>query len=60
MGAATMSDDSRSHRETREHLCPHCLSVEILPSGHVFADRNGIRSEYLCRECVKEFVLLLD
>jgi len=51
--------DSTPPKETRErHACPYCLGVAVAPLGHVSADRNGIRSEYRCRDCAKDFVLL--
>jgi transposase-like protein len=54
-----MSDSSNpSPKETRERLCPHCLSPAVAPLGSVSADGQGIRSEYRCRDCSKDFVLL--
>lgn len=45
-------------KEIRERICPYCRSVDLLPLGRVLADNTGIRSEYRCRECAKEFLLL--
>jgi|KBSSwiStaDraftv2_1062776.scaffolds.fasta_scaffold102710_2 DNA-directed RNA polymerase subunit RPC12/RpoP len=53
-----MPDANPPPKETRERLCPHCLSPEVGPLGHVSADRTGIRSEYRCRDCSMDFVLL--
>jgi hypothetical protein len=44
--------------ETRERLCPHCLSLAVMPVGRVVVDRTALRSAYQCRDCFKEFVFL--
>jgi hypothetical protein len=41
-------------RETRERLCPHCRSGEVTPTASI----AGVRVNYRCHECSKEFVLL--
>jgi len=41
--------------EPAQPICPHCHSTDVLALGRVRADRTGIRSEYHCRECAKEF-----
>jgi hypothetical protein len=48
----------RSLPETRARFCPHCLSLAVLPAGHVIADSTGVRCGYRYRECSKEFVLI--
>jgi transposase-like protein len=53
-----MPDSSPSPKETRERLCPHCLSSAVVPLGRVSADSTGIRSDYRCRDCSKDFLLL--
>jgi transposase-like protein len=53
-----MSDFSPPPKETRERLCPHCLSLAVMPIGRVVADRTALRSAYRCEDCAKEFVLL--
>jgi transposase-like protein len=51
--------DSTLPRETRDrHVCPYCLGVAVAHLGRVSADGTGIRSEYRCRDCSKDFVLL--
>ena len=55
--AVTMAD-AIPPKETRERLCPHCLSLAVMPAGRVVADRTTLRSLYQCRDCSKEFVLL--
>jgi hypothetical protein len=56
--AITMADAIPPLKETRARLCPHCLSVDVVALGRVTADRTGVRSEYGCRRCSKEFLLL--
>jgi hypothetical protein len=47
-----------SPREMRERLCPHCLSLAVMPMGRVVADSTALRSAYQCRDCAKEFVFV--
>jgi hypothetical protein len=53
-----MADASLPPKETRERLCPHCLSLAVTPIGRVLADRTALRSTYQCRDCATEFVVL--
>jgi hypothetical protein len=54
-----MADDaSASPTETRERLCPHCLSLSVVPIGRVVVDHTTVRSAYQCRDCAKQFVVL--
>ena len=53
-----MADASPPPKETRERLCPHCLSLEVTPIGRVVADHTVLRSTYQCRDCATEFVFL--
>ena len=53
-----MFDPSPSPSETRDHLCPYCDSAAIVALGRILAARTEIKSEYRCRACRKEFVLL--
>lgn len=53
-----VANSSPSPKGTHERICPHCRSADILALGRVLADNTGIRSEYRCRECAKEFLLL--
>ena len=46
------------HGETRQRICPHCLSTALMALGRILADITGIRIEYQCRDCAKEFMLL--
>ena len=51
-----MSDTSNPvPQHTRARACPHCGSAAVTSLGHVLADVTGIRIEYRCRECSKEF-----
>jgi DNA-directed RNA polymerase subunit RPC12/RpoP len=46
-------------RDTRAR-CPQCRSADILALGRVLADTTGmLRSAYRCRECAREFLLLI-
>ena len=58
--ALTMADASPPRKETRLRLCPHCLSVDVGALGRVAADSTGVRSEYRCRTCSTDFLLLFD
>jgi hypothetical protein len=51
-------DTPTTLRETRHRLCPYCLSLAVLPVGHVVADRMGMHSTYQCGDCAEEFVFL--
>lgn len=42
----------------RQRVCPHCLSGALMALGRILADITGIRIEYQCRDCAKEFMLL--
>jgi transposase-like protein len=53
-----MADAARAPKETRERVCPHCLSISVVALGRIFADRTGVRSAYRCEECAKEFWVL--
>jgi hypothetical protein len=56
--ASTEGPTPPAPRETRERLCPHCLSLAVQPLGEVTADRTAIRSAYRCGACSMGFVLL--
>lgn len=58
--AITMADASPPLKETRLRLCPHCLSGDVVALGRVTADSTGVRSDYGCRKCNEEFLLLFD
>ena len=48
--------------ETRERACPHCGSAAVQARVRVFADNSTGRlrgEEYHCRDCAKEFMLLI-
>jgi hypothetical protein len=53
-----MSESNPPPKESRERLCPHCLSLDVAPVGRVVADRTALRSAYQCRDCSKEFVFI--
>ena len=53
--SASPSDAYPFPRDAAQPVCPHCRSANVLALGRVRADRMGIRSEYHCRECAKEF-----
>jgi DNA-directed RNA polymerase subunit RPC12/RpoP len=53
-----MPDSSASPKETRDRICPHCFSLAVVPLGSVSADLTGIRSDYHCRDCSKDFLFL--
>ena len=53
-----MAEASPPPRETRERLCPNCLSVSVMALGRVVADRTAQRSAYQCCDCSEEFVFL--
>ena len=53
-----MPDANPPLKETRDRCCPHCLSLAVGPLGAVSGDSTGIRSDYRCRDCAKDFVLL--
>jgi transposase-like protein len=44
--------------ETRDRACPSCRSRVVVALGHVEASVTGIRSDYRCPTCAKDFVLL--
>jgi hypothetical protein len=44
--------------ETSYRFCPGCYSLAVLPLGRVVAGADRIRSDYRCRECAREFVLV--
>lgn len=61
MGTTAVSGASSPPlEETRAWRCPHCLSGAIVARGRVTADSKGVRSEYRCRDCGKDFLLLSD
>ena len=51
--------DTPGLAETRDRACPYCRSHFVVSLGHVEASIIGIRSDYRCPTCAKEFVLLL-
>ena len=53
-----MSDWSPSTKETRDRMCPHCNSLAVAAIGHAVGDDGVIQSDYRCRDCSKDFVLL--
>ena len=48
----------RPTEETRERICPHCRSLAVMSLGRVNAVRTGVRVDYRCSDCAKEFVWL--
>jgi DNA-directed RNA polymerase subunit RPC12/RpoP len=44
--------------ETDDRMCPYCRTRFVAALGHVTANSTGIRCDYRCLECAKEFVLL--
>jgi hypothetical protein len=44
--------------ETRQRICPHCRSTDVIPLKRLVANSTGIRIEYRCQACAKEFMLL--
>ena len=45
--------------DTREPICPHCLSGPVMARGRISAGGAGmIRTEYRCPDCAKAFVFL--
>ena len=53
-----VANSDPSPKETRERICPHCRSAAVMPLKRLFANSTGIRIEYRCRACAKEFLLL--
>ena len=47
-------------KETGLRLCPHCLSVDVVALGRVTADSTGVRSDYCCRRCSSNFLMISD
>ena len=58
--ATTMADASPPLKETQLRRCPNCLGVNVVAIGRVTADSTGVRSEYRCRGCSRDFFLLSD
>jgi transposase-like protein len=53
------SSNSLPLSDTREPICPHCLSGPVMARGRISAGGAGmIRTEYRCPDCAKEFVFL--
>jgi transposase-like protein len=44
--------------ETDIRMCPYCRNRSVVALGHVTAGTFGVRSDYCCPKCSKEFVLL--
>ena len=44
--------------KTRQRICPHCRSTDVMPLKRLVADSTGIRIEHRCQACAKEFMLL--
>ena len=44
--------------ETHDRMCPYCRARSVAALGHVTANATGIRCDYRCLECAKEFVVL--
>ena len=51
------SPSSPGPRETRDPICLYDSKPSVA-LGHVPASAFGIRSDYRCRECAKQFVRL--
>ena len=46
--------------ETRERMCPSCSTRAVVRLGHVTATAAGIRCDYRCPNCSKEFALVFS
>jgi uncharacterized Zn-finger protein len=44
--------------ETRDRMCPYCSTRAVVALGHVTASATGVRCDYRCPHCSKEFVML--
>ena len=45
-------------RETRELMCPYCRNRAVVGLGRILASATGIRCDYRCPQCSKDFVVL--
>ena len=45
-------------QETRDRMCPYCRNRAVVALGRVTAGVTGIRYDYRCSACAKEFVVL--
>jgi len=45
-------------RETFVLMCPFCNHAAVIPLGRVTTSPVGIRCDYRCASCSKEFVFL--
>jgi transposase-like protein len=45
-------------QETRDRMCPYCRNRAGVALGRILASATGIRCDYRCPSCSKDFVVL--